>query len=77
MRLGLVYSTLALIILVAALIAVKPMLKTPTEANLVNPTTAQQVIRKLITKEVPLDEYEYAYYWGHDDIKSVIQIRSL
>ena len=44
MRLGLVYSTLALIILVAALIAVKPMLKTPTEANLVNPTTAQQVI---------------------------------
>jgi len=57
MRLGLVYSTLALIILVAALIAVKPM--------------------KLITKEVPLDEYEYAYYWGHDDIKSVIQIRSL
>ncbi|MDT7902431.1 MAG: hypothetical protein RQ838_00035 [Caldivirga sp.] len=44
MRLGLVYSTLALIILVAALIAIKPMLKTPTEANLVNPTTAQQVI---------------------------------
>jgi hypothetical protein len=44
MRLGLVYSTLALIILVAALIAVKPMLKTPTEANLINPTTAQQVI---------------------------------
>jgi hypothetical protein len=44
MRLGLVYSTLALIIIVAALIAVKPMLKTPTEANLVNPTTAQQVI---------------------------------
>jgi len=44
MRLGLVYSTLALIILVAALIAVKPMLKTPTEANLVNPATAQQVI---------------------------------
>ncbi|MFP3236170.1 MAG: glucose 1-dehydrogenase [Vulcanisaeta sp.] len=34
-------------------------------------------VRKLITKEVPLDEYEYAYYWGHDDIKSVIQIRSL
>jgi len=44
MRLGLVYSTLVLIILVAALIAVKPMLKTPTEANLVNPATAQQVI---------------------------------
>jgi hypothetical protein len=44
MRLGLVYSTLALIILVAALIAIKPMLKTPTETNLVNPTTAQQVI---------------------------------
>ncbi|MFP3238939.1 MAG: hypothetical protein RXQ00_06985 [Caldivirga sp.] len=44
MRLSLVYSTLALIILVAALITVKPMLKTPTEANLVNPTTTQQVI---------------------------------
>lgn len=34
-------------------------------------------VRKLITKEVPLDEYEYAYNWGHEDIKSVIQIRSL
>lgn len=34
-------------------------------------------IRKLITKEVTLDEYEYAYNWGHEDIKSVIQIRSL
>ncbi|GAB6946299.1 glucose 1-dehydrogenase [Vulcanisaeta sp. JCM 16161] len=34
-------------------------------------------VRKLITKEVTLDEYEYAYNWGHDDIKSVIQIRSL
>jgi threonine dehydrogenase-like Zn-dependent dehydrogenase len=34
-------------------------------------------VRKLITREVPLDEYEYAYTWGHDDIKSVIQIRSL
>ncbi|MGC8605965.1 MAG: glucose 1-dehydrogenase [Vulcanisaeta sp.] len=34
-------------------------------------------VRKLITKEVTLDEYEYAYNWGHEDIKSVIQIRSL
>ncbi|WP_069807986.1 glucose 1-dehydrogenase [Vulcanisaeta thermophila] len=34
-------------------------------------------VRRLITKEVTLDEYEYAYSWGHDDIKSVIQITPL